>query len=353
MKKTGLTLAISALLAISSPTWAARHITDQLGRHITIPDHVNRVVVLQHQTLDILVELDAQKSIVGVLSSWERHLGAGFVRLYPQITKLPMPGDLTNVNIESILKLHPQVIFVTNYSPKTMLAQLERTGIPVVAISLRKYQPGQSNKLNPTIKNENQAYNEGLKNGILLIGKVVNHEAQAKALVHYIFKHRTIVAKRLKGLPADKRVRVYIANPNLTTYGSGKYTGLMLEHAGAMNVAASSIKGYKQVSLENVLQWDPQVIFVQHRFAYVVKKIEHNPAWQSIDAVKHHRIYLMPEYAKAWGYPMPEALSVGELWMAKKLYPNRFKDINVQKAANDFYERFYRTQYQPTIDTAK
>jgi iron complex transport system substrate-binding protein len=27
----------------------------------------------------------------------------------------------------------------------------------------------------------------------------------------------------------------------------------------------------------------------------------------------------MPEYAKAWGYPMPEALALGELWMAKKL----------------------------------
>lgn len=62
---------------------------------------------------------------------------------------------------------------------------------------------------------------------------------------------------------------------------------------------------------------EPQVIFVQDRYPQVVKQIENDPQWQAIDAVKHHRVWLMPEYAKAWGYPMPEALALGELWMAK------------------------------------
>jgi iron complex transport system substrate-binding protein len=47
-----------------------------------------------------------------------------------------------------------------------------------------------------------------------------------------------------------------------------------------------------------------------------------------------------------WGYPMPEAMGVGELWMAKKLYPEKFKDVDVRKVANDWYQRFYRTDYQ-------
>lgn len=53
------------------------------------------------------------------------------------------------------------------------------------------------------------------------------------------------------------------------------------------------------------------------RYPQVVKQIENDPQWQAIDAVKHHRVWLMPEYAKAWGYLMPEALALGELWMAK------------------------------------
>jgi iron complex transport system substrate-binding protein len=138
-----------------------------------------------------------------------------------------------------------------------------------------------------------------------------------------------------------------MANPDLNTYGSGKYTGLMMQHAGAMNVAAATVKGARQVSLEQVLQWNPQVIFVQDRYPEVVKEITTDPQWQTIDAVKNHRVWLMPEYAKAWGYPMPEALAIGELWMAKKLYPERYKNVDVDAQAQDYYQRFYRTSWQP------
>ena len=70
-----------------------------------------------------------------------------------------------------------------------------------------------------------------------------------------------------------------------------------------------------------------------------------------IDAVKNHRVWLMPEYAKAWGYPMPEALAIGELWMAKKLYPDAYKDVDVDAQAQDYYQRFYRVNWQS--DAAK
>ena len=75
-----------------------------------------------------------------------------------------------------------------------------------------------------------------------------------------------MLADRLGVIPTDKRVRTYMANPDLNTYGSGKYTGLMLEHAGAYNVAAATVKGFKQVSMENVLEWNPAVILVQDRY---------------------------------------------------------------------------------------
>ncbi|MCA6962382.1 ABC transporter substrate-binding protein [Pectobacterium odoriferum] len=353
IKKFGYTLWIAGLFLVFSNAWAARQVTDQLGRNVTIPDHVNRVVVLQHQTLNLLVQLDAQESIVGGLSSWKKQLGEHYVRLAPRLVDLPMPGDLTQVNIESLLKLSPQVVFVANYAPPEMIAQIERTGIAVVAISLRQDQPGEADKINPTMSDENTAYNEGLKAGVRLIGDVVERQKQAEALIDYTFTQRQNVSARLESIPEEKRIRVYMANPDLTTYGSGKYTGLMMSHAGALNVAASSIKGFKQVSIENVLAWNPQVIFVQDRYPDVVKQIVNDPAWQAIEAVKQHRVYLMPEYAKAWGYPMPEALAIGELWMAKKLYPERFADIDMQKAADAYYQRFYRMDYRADVSATQ
>ncbi|KHS47599.1 MULTISPECIES: ABC transporter substrate-binding protein [Hafnia] len=340
-------IAGASLLFVSFTSLADRTVIDQLGRQVTIPDRVNRVVVLQHQTLNLLVQLDAADDVVGVLSSWKKQLGPEFERFSPRLATIPMPGDLTQVNLESLLAEHPQVVFVANYAPPEMISQIEKAGIPVVAISLRRDAQSEKGKLNPQMNDEEQAYNLGLQEGIRLIAKVVNRESQGEALIDYAFKQRETVGARLKDIPVDQRMRVYMANPDLTTYGSGKYTGLMMQHAGAINVAATSIKGYKQVSMEQVLSWNPQVIFVQDRYPDEVTKITRDPAWQGIDAVKNKRVYLMPEYAKAWGYPMPEALAIGELWMAKQLYPQRFQDIDMNKAANDYYQRFYRTAWTP------
>lgn len=345
----GLTLACATLAAVS-PAQADRTLTDQLGRQVTLPDTVNRVVVLQHQTLNLLVQLNAAEDVVGVLSSWKKQLGPDFARFMPAITTLPMPGDLTQVNIESLLALHPQVVFVANYAPAAMIQQIQNAGIPVVAVSLRQDAAGEKNKMNPTMGDEEQSYNEGLKQGIRLIGDVVNRRTQADELIKYTFAARQKFNAPVATIPEAEKVRVYMANPDLNTYGSGKYTGLMMQHAGAMNVAAATVKGARQVSLEQVLQWNPQVIFVQDRYPEVVKQITRAPQWQAIDAVKNHRVWLMPEYAKAWGYPMPEALAIGELWMAKKLYPERYKNVDVDAQAQDYYQRFYRTNWQAHVN---
>ncbi len=65
----GLTLACASLFA-----HAERTLTDQLGRQSPLPDHVTRAVVLQHQTLNLLVQLNAADDVVGVLSSWKSSL---------------------------------------------------------------------------------------------------------------------------------------------------------------------------------------------------------------------------------------------------------------------------------------
>lgn len=326
---------------------AEREFTDQLGRKVIIDDTVERVAVLQHQTLNLLVQLDATDKIVGVMGNWREQLGKNYERLAPKLTELPNIGDLKTVNLESLVQLKPQVVFVTNYAPQEMIDQITNVGIPVVAISLQKdNNSSEKNNLNPELEDEEQAYNEGLKEGIALIGDIVNKSDNANSLIKETFDSRALVAQRLKDIPDDKRIRAYMANPELTTYGSGKYTGLMMKHAGAMNVAAATIKGYKQVSLEQVISWDPEVIFIQDRYPSVVDEINNDPRWQVIDAVKNKRVYLMPEYAKAWGYPMPEAMAIGELWMAKKLYPQKFADIDVDVAVNNWYQKFYRVKFK-------
>ena len=213
-------------------------------------------MVLQHQTLNLLVQLHAAEDIVGVLSSWQKQLGPQFARFMPEIGQLATPGDLTRVNIESLLALRPQVVFVANHAPPAMIAQIQQAGIlwwPSRCVTM----PPGKNKMNPTMADEEQAYNAGLMEGIRLIGEVVERQPEAEALIHYTFEARKQANAPVADIPQNQRVRVYMANPDLNTYGAGKYTGLMMAHAGALNVAAASVKGARQVSLEQVLEWNP------------------------------------------------------------------------------------------------
>ncbi len=65
-------VAFSALILLPLSSQASRQITDQIGRTVTIPDDVNRVVVLQHQTLNLLVQMNATDKIVGVMANWKQ-----------------------------------------------------------------------------------------------------------------------------------------------------------------------------------------------------------------------------------------------------------------------------------------
>ncbi|MET2825746.1 ABC transporter substrate-binding protein [Mesorhizobium shangrilense] len=337
-----LLLALIGSLIVLAPAMA-RTVTDQLNRTVTVPDHVERIVVLQHQTLDILVELGAADKIVGVLRTWQK-LIPGLDKYAPQLTSLPMPGDLSTVNVEEVLKLKPDVVFVTNYAPPAMIDQLAQAGLPVVAISLSKGEGVEAPKLNPTFSDDDVAYSEGLKIGVRLIGDIVGKRERADRLLDYAFAQRKLVEERVASIPGAERVKLYMANPDMNTYGSGKYTGVIMKRSGGVNVAAG-VRGATKVSMEDVLAWNPQVIFVQDRYAPVADEIRKGPAWQHVDAVENKRLYITPEYVKPWGYPLPEALALGELWMAKKLYPQRFADLDMQKQADAYYQQFYGQGY--------
>jgi len=178
---------------------------------------------------------------------------------------------------------------------------------------------------------------------VRLIAVILDCKDKGEEMIAATKKTRKLVADRLADIPENKRVAVYMANPDLSTYGYGKYTGLMMERAGARSVA-NEIAGFKQITMEDVLKWNPSVIFVQERYPAVVDEIKTTASWQTIDAVKNGRIYLMPQYAKAWAIRCRKRW-LGELRMAKELYPERFEDIDMQKEADVYYKEFYRTGY--------
>ena len=73
------------------------------------------------------------------------------------------------------------------------------------------------------------------------------------------------------------------------------------------------------------------MIFVQDRYPQVPAELKSNPQLANLSAVKEDKIYMMPEYAKVWGYPTAEAMALGEWWLAIKLYPTHFDEAEFNK----------------------
>lgn len=321
-------------------------VVDQLGRNVTVPVEVNRVVSLQHHTIDIILELKGGDKLVGVLKSWQTYLPVGITRVFPKIDSLPTPGDLTSANVEELLALDPDVVFVPHQMPKEVIESIENAGIPVVAIALFEADYFEASKVSPTLIDPDMAYTVGLKRAITIIGDTIGNQKEAEDLIAYTYKNRDFVLNRTTSIPRSERIRVYNANPDLYTYGTGKYTGVMIDRAGGVNVA-EEINGYKQVTMEQILEWNPDVIIIQDRYAAEAENIKSNPAWAPINAVKNNKIIITPEYVKPWGHATPESMALGEVWMAKILYPDKFADVDMDTLADEFYQKFYGVPYIP------
>lgn len=321
-------------------------ITDQLGRKVDVPVGAKRILCMQHHTLDIITELQAQDNIIGVMKSWEDLLGSYIGEVFPKIKELPTPGEMKDYNIEEVIKLKPDVIFASNQLSENTLKQLEDAKIPVVTITLYIADREQASTINPQLINPDEAYTEGLKEAIEIISTIVNKKDKGEKLWDYVVNNRKIVSDHLSRVSEEKRIKTYMANENMETYGTGKYVGVAMEKAGAKNVA-EEINGYKQVTMEQVVKWNPEVIFVQSRYSKVLEEIKNDPAWSIIDAVKNDRLYIAPDYTKPWGNPAPESMALGELWLAKTLYPEQFKDVNLENMVKEFYKEFYGLDYVP------
>ncbi|NPA47587.1 MAG: iron ABC transporter substrate-binding protein, partial [Thermococci archaeon] len=107
-------------------------VTDMLGRTVKVPANVSRVVAVGPGALRILVYLNATDKVVGIEEFEKRFpYGRPYILAHPELLKLPVigpggPGKLPNM--EALIKVHPQVIFMVFVSRQTADEVQQKTG---------------------------------------------------------------------------------------------------------------------------------------------------------------------------------------------------------------------------------
>lgn len=322
------TLILAALTGFAT----ARPFTDAAGRTVEIPDKVERVLAAGPPASVLLYTLAPD-----LMAGW---VGAprpeALPYLEPRTQTLPAYGRLTGrggtANVEAVLALRPDLIVDSGSLGPTYASLADRvqaqTGIPYILLD------GSFAKVPETYRQ---------------LGAVLGRQAEAEALAAYGTELTEAIARKVGGVPADRRPRVYYARGarGLETGFSGSINTEVLEAAGATNVAQDGGGRLGNVSPEQVLAWNPDaIVTLDPAFGASLRT---DPLWRDVKAVREGRVYVAPLQPFPW-FDAPPGVNrlIGLRWLAGLLYPDLFPEP-MPGLVRAFYQRFYHVE----IDAAR
>ncbi len=297
-------------------------LTDALGRQVTIPAKPARIVSTAPSITEILFLVGAGKNVVGV----DKYSN------YPPIVKklekngtIKIVGGFSTVNIEAILMLKPDIVFMTTGVQEKFARELAGMGITVFVLPSRSM--------------------ADVFSDILTVGLITGHFDKALKVVQEM--RNIITSTRLKveeylNKTGQKPVKVYYEiYPNYWTVGGPSFINDIITLAGGVNIFENESRPYFVASPEAVIAANPDVILMNYNYGYfgsvksLIKKITSREGWANITAVKKGRIYVFCGVAEdIMDRPGPRAALAVAL-MARVLYPQAFGITHVPHAINE------------------
>jgi len=342
--------------ASEAPEAATRTVVDGTGREIEIPAEVDRIVITSFMpicSVYCMVGGDPSK-LVGMPASTKNAAETSFlgrVASFDHVSTAFADGE--SVNVEELMNLDPDVVFYnsSNAADISTAEQLESLGVPCV---------GFSTSIPNTIEIVSIWADE--------IGQVLGTETKADEIIAYGKNVEQMVIDRVSQIPEEERRSALI----LTNYNSSGITAAgstfgryWLSTIGADNVAMEIEGAVGPVSLEQIYEWDPDVIFLNSFSAFTEDDIANGTAvpghdWTGLTSVQNGEFYKMPVGMYYWFPPCSDS-PLALQWMAKKLYPELFEDLDMDAEIKDYFQNFYgvtlsdddlATLYNPPVESA-
>jgi len=255
-------------------------VTDAMGREVEVPEKVESVVCVGVGALRYTCYVGAQDLVVGV-EDCEKEPVISRLYNYVNIEKfkdLPVTGTNGNPYPEEIIKVAPDVIVMSKSASVDGDDLQKKTGIPVVVI------PGSDSTLD-----------EAAFASIRILGQLYGKQDRATELADYLKTVEKDLSDRTKNIPDSEKPSVYVGGVSFkghhgfegTEAGYGPFRLI-----GAKNLADTTGQtGAFNIDLEQVLQWDPDIIFVDFNGMRLIKEAyTKNPAYyNSLTAVQKGR----------------------------------------------------------------
>ena len=307
-----------------------RVVTDMLGREVEIPAVVHTIVPICDVPI-MISYLGITDMIVGIE---ECEISDNPIRIYAnghaeEWSTLPNVGTSAGTSAfypEQIIEANPDVIITSN--PVETAEDIQRqTGIPVLCVpnSMKPFTP---------------EYAEAL----LFISDICGCEERGRELVDYINSNLEDLARRVSGLDDSQKPKVLGGAATFRGGHSidGVYKIYPAFNALGINNVAKDVEGKSTalVDKEMILQWDPDIIFLDAGNVGLVREdYASNPDFfASLKAFQNGKIYQMPNY-NSHVYNVDVSL-LNAYYIGSLVYPELFADIDFEAKASEIFEMF-------------
>jgi iron complex transport system substrate-binding protein len=300
-------------------------VVDSLGNEVTIPKQVNKVASMRSGITEIICALGQKDKIVAVEEGVKEGAGYGafIAGVYPDLMDRDSPLAGGDINAEEMLRINPDLVLHGGYG-RIKQAEAFKEQVPEMPVVIAHFE---------TL--------EHYMDDIRIVAQCVNAEERAEELIAYLQAKLDFVASRAGDVPEEEKVRVFYGGHDIYhAYGGETFEHFQIVNAGGVNVAADLTGWMPEVSAEQLLQWDPQVVVLLSGVS--VDDVLNDPKLASLSAVKAGRVYALPE--SGWDFSSPRALFCIE-WLASKLYPERFADVDIEAEADEFYQSVFGVDY--------
>lgn len=213
-----------------SPT---REITDDLNRTIKIPQKIERAVSLAPNLTENIFAVGAGDRLVGVTS---------FCNYPARAQTIQKVGDTINPNMETIIALQPQIVFVSTSSQiETFTKTLEQQNISVFIT-------------NP--KNLN-----GVFTNLQQLSEIFGTQEQTAELLNNLRSRVGAVEEKVKN-KSKLKTFVQISREPLFTIGEDSFLTEIVARAGGESVTKTVATAYPKLSKETASAFNPDAIIL-------------------------------------------------------------------------------------------
>lgn len=272
---------------------ATRQITDEAGRTITVPNAVTRFISLAPNLTEIVYALGAGDGLVGRTT---------YCNYPPEAQKVEAVGDTLKPNIERIIALRPQVVFVSTASQlEAFTGELDSHQIAVYVTD--------SHDL------------EGVFRSIERMADLLGKRPQADELLNQLRTRVSAVEEKVKLRP-PVRVFYQVSDQPLYTIGRDAFITDLIKRAGGTSVTADVPGAWPKYSAESAFAARPEAIILPTGGSMGDANSTVASALQTSPAVTSGRVYKIND--DHLSRPGPRAVD-GLEELARALHPEAFK----------------------------